>query len=130
MTRTTDTATLQQIRRLSRLMDTAIRIPGTRFRIGLDPIIGLIPGAGDLVTTGFSAYILILAMRFGLPSATVRRMVFNVALESILGSVPLIGDIFDAFFKANMRNLALLERHLQESQGSRTANGDRSEVNV
>ncbi|MGF1495421.1 MAG: DUF4112 domain-containing protein [Elainellaceae cyanobacterium] len=130
MTRTIDTATLQQIRRLSRLMDTAIRIPGTRFRIGLDPIIGLIPGAGDLVTTGFSAYILILAMRFGLPSSMLRRMVFNVALESVLGAVPLIGDIFDAFFKANMRNLALLERHLQESKGTQTPSGDRSEVNV
>lgn len=106
-------ATLNRIRKLSRLLDTAIKIPGTGFRIGLDPIIGLVPGAGDIVSTAFSAYIIYLAARFSLPREIVGRMVMNVALESVVGSVPLVGDLFDAFYKSNVRNLALLEKHLQ-----------------
>lgn len=105
--------TLNRIRKLSRLMDTAIRIPGIGFRIGLDPIIGLIPGAGDVVSTAFSAYIIFLAARFKLPAPVLYRMVFNSGLEAVVGSVPLIGDLFDAFYKSNIRNLALLEQHLQ-----------------
>lgn len=108
--------TLNRIRKLSRLMDTAIRIPGTGFRIGLDPIIGLVPGAGDLIDTAFSAYLIYLATRFNLPGSTLRSMVFNIALEGVVGSVPLIGDIFDAFYKSNIRNLKLLEEHLQTSE--------------
>lgn len=106
-------ATLNRIRSLSRLMDTAIRLPGIGIRIGLDPIIGLIPGAGDLVSTGFSAYILYLATRFHLPGWIIRRMVFNIGLEAVVGAVPLVGDLFDALYKSNVRNLALLEQHLQ-----------------
>lgn len=105
--------TLNRIRKLSHLMDTAIRIPGTKFRIGLDPIIGLIPGAGDLISTTFSAYIIYLAARFGLPSQDLRKMIFNIGLEAVVGSVPLIGDLFDAYYKSNIRNLAILEQHLQ-----------------
>jgi len=104
---------LNRIRRLSRLMDSSIRIPGIGFRIGLDPIIGLVPGAGDLISTAFSAYIIYLATRFGLPFSVIRLMVFNIALEAVVGTVPLIGDLFDAFYKSNIRNLALLEKYLQ-----------------
>ncbi|MGF1513274.1 MAG: DUF4112 domain-containing protein [Elainellaceae cyanobacterium] len=107
--------TLNRIRRFSRLMDTAIGIPGTKFRIGLDPIIGLLPGVGDLATTGLSVYVLVMAARFRLPMPLLRGMIFNVALEAVLGSIPVVGDVFDAFFKANIRNLAVLEQHLQES---------------
>lgn len=106
-------ATLNRIRKLSRLMDTAIRIPGTSFRFGLDPIIGLVPGAGDIVSTAFSAYIIFLAARFGLPREILTKMVFNVALEAVIGSVPLVGDLFDAAYKSNIRNLDLLEKQLQ-----------------
>jgi hypothetical protein len=109
-------ATLARIRKWSRLMDTAFRIPGTPFRVGWDPIIGLIPGAGDLVDTIVSAYLLFLAARFKLPAGVMGWMVFNIGLEAVLGTVPLIGDLFDAFFKSNIRNLALLEKHLQESE--------------
>lgn len=76
-------------------MDTAIRIPGTGFRFGLDPIIGLVPGAGDIVSTAFSAYIIFLATRFGLSREVLTQMIFNVALEAVVGSVPLVGDLFD-----------------------------------
>lgn len=113
-------ATLNRIRRLSRLMDTAIGIPGTRFRIGLDPIMGLIPGAGDLVSTSFSAYIIFLAARFKLPRQVLTQMIFNIALEAVVGSVPLVGDLFDAAYKSNIRNLNLLERHLQLAESEIT----------
>jgi hypothetical protein len=105
-------ATLNRIRKLSRLMDTAIRIPGTGFRIGLDPIIGLIPGGGDLISTAFSAYIIFLATRFGIPRQDLTKMLFNLALEAVVGTVPLVGDMFDAYYKSNIRNLAILEKHL------------------
>lgn len=109
-------ATLGRIRKWSRLMDTAFRIPGTPFRIGWDPIIGLIPGLGDLIDTAFSAYLLFLASQFGLPKNVLGWMVFNIGLEAIVGSIPLIGDVFDAFYKSNIRNLALLEQHLQVTE--------------
>ena len=105
-------ATLNRIRKLSRLMDTAIRIPGTGFRIGIDPIIGLIPGAGDLVSTAFSAYIIFLATRFDIPRQDLAKMIFNIGLEAVVGTVPLVGDLFDAYYKSNIRNLAILEQHL------------------
>lgn len=104
---------LKRIRKLSRLMDTAFGIPGTKFRIGLDPIIGLIPGAGDLVTSLFSAYLIYLATQFNVPSDALRKMLFNVGLEFVVGTVPLLGDIFDAFYKSNIRNLEILEQYLE-----------------
>ena len=109
-------ATLERIRKFSRLLDTAFRIPGTPFRVGWDPIIGLIPGLGDLIDTAFSAYLLFLAAKFGLPRNVFGWMVFNISVEAVVGTVPLIGDVFDAFFKSNIRNLALLEKHLQVAQ--------------
>lgn len=105
-------ATLNRIRKLSRLMDTSIGIPGTRFRFGLDPILGLVPGAGDLVSTAFSAYIIYLATRVGISNQDLRQMIFNVGLETVVGTVPLVGDLFDAVYKSNIRNLAILEKHL------------------
>jgi hypothetical protein len=93
-------------------MDTAFKIPGIRVKVGLDPIIGLIPGLGDIVATLISAYIIFLAARFRLPTNLLMRMVFNVGLETVVGSIPLLGDVFDAFYKSNIRNLALLETHL------------------
>ncbi|NEQ28667.1 MAG: DUF4112 domain-containing protein, partial [Microcoleus sp. SIO2G3] len=92
-------ATLNRIRKLSRLMDSSFRIPFTGFRFGLDPIIGLIPGAGDIVDTAFSAYLIYLATQFGLPGSTVQKMIFNIALEAVVGTVPVVGDLFDAYFK-------------------------------
>jgi hypothetical protein len=109
-------ATLNRIRKLSRLMDTAIGIPGTKFRIGLDPIIGLIPGAGDIISTGFSAYIIYLATRFGIPRQDLQRMILNIGLEAVVGTLPLVGDLFDAYYKSNIRNLAILEQHLQATE--------------
>ena len=104
--------TLKRIRKFSRLMDTAIGIPGTKFRIGLDPIIGLVPGAGDIISTIVSGYIIYLATRVGVSQNNLKKMIFNVGLEAVIGAVPLIGDVFDAFYKSNIRNLAILEEHI------------------
>lgn len=98
--------------RLTYYLDQFFRIPGTDIRFGIEPIIGfLLPGAGDALTALMSAYIVIASMRYGLPKIVVGRMVFNVAADYVLGSLPLIGDLFDFAFKANQKNLELLNRH-------------------
>lgn len=116
------TASLQRLRKLSRLLDNAIAIPGTNFRIGLDPILGLIPGAGDFVGTALSAYIVFEAARQGLPKAALGKMVFNILLEGVVGSIPVLGDWFDFVWKANAKNMELLEMHLGATQESKKAN--------
>jgi hypothetical protein len=109
-------ANLRRIRRIARLLDTAIGIPGTKFRIGLDPILGLIPGGGDLISAGISVYMIYLATRFGLAKEELGKMFLNVGIETLAGSVPIVGDLFDAYFKANIRNLEILERHLEKTE--------------
>ncbi len=109
---------LQKIRKIAKLLDTAIGIPGTKIRFGLDPILGLIPGGGDLISAGISAYMIYLATRFGLERAEVFKMIKNVAIETAVGSIPLAGDLFDAYFKGNMRNLEILEKHIEKNEAS------------
>ncbi|MBE9159841.1 DUF4112 domain-containing protein [Nodosilinea sp. LEGE 06152] len=104
---------LNRIRRISRLMDTAFKIPVLGLKVGWDPVLGLIPGLGDLIATAISAYVIVLAARFRLPRGILAQMVFNIGLEAVVGTVPLVGDLFDAFYKSNVRNLKLLEAHLQ-----------------
>jgi hypothetical protein len=111
-----------RLRALSRLMDSAFEIPGTGFRIGLDAIIGLVPGAGDMVGSIVSGYILLEAMRLGAPTSLLFRMFFNVVVDSLVGAVPGAGDVFDAFWKTNNRNMALLESHFSAPAASRKAN--------
>ena len=96
-------------------MDSSIRLPGG-FRIGWDGIIGLIPGIGDLIGLGVSTWIVLGAARLGAPKATLARMAGNVAIESLVGTVPILGDLFDFAFKANERNMRLLERHAREPE--------------
>jgi hypothetical protein len=99
------------LRRWAVLLDSAFRIPGTNIRFGLDAIIGLIPGIGDLSTPAFSALILLQAVRMRLPFVVLVRIVIFAAIDMLLGLVPVIGDLVDIGWKANLRNLALLERH-------------------
>ena len=94
-------------------MDNAIVLPGG-YRIGWDGIIGLIPGLGDVVGLAVSAWIVFGAARLGASKAILARMAGNVALETLLGSIPVLGDVFDFVFKANARNMRLLERHASE----------------
>jgi hypothetical protein len=99
-------------RELVRLLDSALRVPGTDFRVGLDALIGLIfPGGGDAVGAVPALLILGLALRHGVPPVIVLRMLLNIGLDALLGAVPLLGDLFDAAFRANEKNLALLEKH-------------------
>ena len=93
-------------------LDAGIRIPGTNLRFGLDPILGLIPGAGDAAGAVLAGWILVEAVRLGASRATILRIAGNVALDAGLGAVPVIGDVFDFAWKANLRNVALLEQHL------------------
>lgn len=105
---------LKRLDRLARLLDTSIGIPGTRWRFGLDPILGLVPGVGDLAGAALSGYIVYEAWRLGVPRAVLARMIANVAAETLLGTVPVAGDLFDAWWKANRRNVDLLCRHFGE----------------
>jgi hypothetical protein len=99
------------LRKIAELLDAAFVVPGTSYRIGLDPILGLIPGLGDVVSPLFTIAILWQARDLRLPRVVQVRMMFNVAIDALLGVVPVIGDLFDVAWKANLRNLALLERH-------------------
>ena len=99
-------------RRLSALLDSALRIPGTQLRIGLDPILGVIlPELGDALTAVLSLSLVTVAFRQRVPKWVLARMLTTIALDAILGAIPLVGDIFDFAFRANEKNLALIERH-------------------
>jgi hypothetical protein len=104
---------LKQLRFLSHWLDNAITIPGTSFRIGLDPIIGLFPAVGDYAGTILSSYIVLQAARLGVPKDKLTQMTFNIIVELLVGTVPVAGDLFDATWKANQQNLQLLEEHLE-----------------
>jgi hypothetical protein len=101
-------------RTLSRLLDRQFRVPGTSIRFGLDPILGLLPVGGDVIAALGSGYILYVAWRNGTPGALLGRMLANVAVDTVVGSVPVLGDLFDAGWKANARNVALLEEWMGE----------------
>lgn len=104
---------LQRVRRLARLLDTAVRIPIVGVRFGLDAILGLVPGAGDAVSAVLSGYPVLIAARHRLPPTVIVRMLGNIALDAIAGSLPLLGDLFDIGFKANIRNQRLIERYAE-----------------
>ena len=108
-----DTASrIQRVRVLAKLLDNSISVPGTRWKFGFDAIIGLIPVVGDMIGAVLSGYIVLEAARAEVPSFTLVRMLVNVGIDALLGSVPAVGDLFDAVWKANMKNVALLEHHL------------------
>ncbi len=104
---------LKRMRQLSQLLDGAIVIPGTKQRIGIDPILGLIPGGGDTVSAALSGYIIVEAARMGLPRQALMQMVMNLAVDTVVGSVPVLGDVFDVVSKANLRNMQIVESHVQ-----------------
>lgn len=103
-----------RVRTLTRILDSSIRVPGTGWTLGLDPILGLLPWAGDVAGAVLSGWLIWQSARLGAGPAVVARMLLNVAVETVVGVVPVIGDVFDATWKANTRNLALLERHLAD----------------
>ena len=105
---------LARLRWLAWLLDSSIEIPGTRFKIGLDALIGVIPGLGDVIGVLLSGYIVKEAAKLGVPRTTVARMALNVVIEGLVGMIPLAGDVFDAAWKANQRNVRLLEAHFAD----------------
>jgi Domain of unknown function (DUF4112) len=107
-------ATLRRLQRLSKAMDLAFRIPFTRIRFGADSILGLIPGAGDMIGLGISLYALSLAHKLGAPRGLMVKMLANSVIDAGLGTIPIIGDIFDMFFKSNTKNLKLLTDFLEK----------------
>jgi hypothetical protein len=111
---------IARLRRLAWLIDGAFRLPGSRFRFGLNSIIGLTPAAGDALLTAISLYIVYEARQLGLPAWKLARMLKNVAIEAAAGAVPVLGDLFDVAFKANLRNLAIIEEHFGVRPQSRT----------
>ncbi|WP_129777653.1 DUF4112 domain-containing protein [Peristeroidobacter soli] len=109
---------IKRLRALAWLMDNSIALPGG-FRIGLDAIIGLVPGLGDAFGALISAYIINEARSMGAPRSVLLRMMSNVMFDTVLGAVPFAGDLFDAAYKSNTRNLALLARYQLDPVGSR-----------
>ncbi|HKD56476.1 MAG TPA: DUF4112 domain-containing protein [Hyphomicrobiaceae bacterium] len=98
---------------LARLMDSQFVLPGTNVRIGLDPLVGLIPVVGDLISGLVSTYLIWEARRLGAPRRLIARMMANTLFDTAVGSVPVVGDAFDALFRSNMKNVALLRRHME-----------------
>jgi hypothetical protein len=115
-------ARLRRLETLAWLLDSSIVLPGG-FRVGLDPILGLLPGIGDAIGALVSAYIVNEARALGVPRTILIRMMGNVLLDTLVGSIPVAGDLFDAAFKANMRNMALLQRYHLDPIGSRRTSG-------
>jgi hypothetical protein len=113
-----DADPLQRARAVAHLLDEAVRIPGTDYRIGLDPLLGLLPVVGDAPAAAASAYVVATAAALGVPHTTLARMFLVVAVDAVVGSLPLVGDVFDAAFKANVRNVRLLEARLERPEAA------------
>ena len=120
---------LARITALTKLLDSAFLIPGLNRRVGLDAVIGLVPGIGDAVSTLLASYIIWEARQLGLPRWKIARMIGNVAVDTAIGAIPVAGDAFDLFFKANERNLRIVREHLKlaprEIEGTATRLDDR-----
>ena len=116
------TRRIDLLRRWSRLMDSAYRVPGTSIRFGWDPLVGLVPGVGDVATASFAVTILYHAYLLGVPRVVLLRMVLNILIDLAAGLVPIAGDVADVAWKSNSLNLALLERH--ERPGAKPTSGD------
>ena len=112
----TDLKSIARLRGLAKLMDAQFKIPGTNIRFGLDGLLGLIPGAGDLSTFAVSGYMVMILAQNGASGFVLARMVLNILIDAVFGSIPLLGDIFDVYFKANIRNIKLMEEHYVEGR--------------
>ncbi len=107
-------AALERLDWIANLMDSAVVVPGINVKVGLDSLIGLVPGIGDTVTTVISLWMVKEAHELGAPKHIIVRMIGNVALDGVVGAVPLLGDAFDVLFRANRRNMKLLREHFEK----------------
>lgn len=108
---------------MARIMDSKFRIPGTNYRFGLDPILGLVPVLGDAASAAISGGLILYMVRFGVSRKVVFKMLVNTALDATIGSIPVIGWVFDFFYKANNRNIRLLKEHYQEGKHKGSGTG-------
>lgn len=108
-------AALKRLQTVANLLDSAFVIPGTNQRVGIDAIIGLVPGIGDVLTTVLSSYIIWEARNLGVSRIALARMLTNLGIHASIGSIPLIGDAFDAFFRVNQRNMRILRSQLERA---------------
>ncbi|MEO6612227.1 MAG: DUF4112 domain-containing protein [Chitinophagaceae bacterium] len=115
-THTKEQPGLRKFKALAKLMDSQFRIPGTTIRFGFDALIGLVPGAGDFASFLISCYMISIAMNNGASGFVLARMMVNIIIDALVGAVPILGDIFDVVFKANQRNLKLIEEHYTEGK--------------
>lgn len=106
---------LHAAKRIAHLLDSAFAIPGTRHRVGLDAILGLLPVGGDIIGLLLSLYILYLARQMGMPKRYLVLMGFNIGVDMIIGAIPLIGDLADIGWKANLRNVRLMEQYVEKA---------------
>jgi hypothetical protein len=111
MARTRTAAAASDVEALAWLLDNSIPIPGTGRRIGLDSVVGLVPGLGDVLSGGIGLFVVLRGAQLGVPGIVLARMLVNVAVDFAIGAIPILGDAFDLWFKANMRNVALIRRH-------------------
>ena len=111
---------LVALRKFARIMDEAFPLPGTNIRVGLDAVIGLIPGIGDVVGGVLSTWIVVGALRHRVPARIIARMVLNICVDLLFGAVPVAGDVFDFLFEENMRNMRLLELHRDRTRPPRS----------
>jgi hypothetical protein len=119
----TEVVRIERIRQAARVLDSAIPIPGTKYSFGIDAVIGLVPGLGDAVGVLFASVILFQAFRLGASKRLLTRMLYNVGVDGLLGAIPLLGDWHDVVWKANVKNVDLLERHLQQPDETARASG-------
>ena len=110
---------IERVRALARLLDSAVTIPGTKIRFGADSIVGLIPGVGDVAGAVLSGYIVLVATQLGASAPVVTRMLLNIGVDTVVGSIPVLGDVFDVAWRSNQKNVALLESHLADSAATR-----------
>ena len=108
--------TLAQLRQWARWLDTVFRIPGTQIRFGIDPLLSLIPGLGDLTSPAFTLLLLVQGLYLRVPRIVMMRMILNAFIDALLGVIPVAGNVADVFWRANTTNLALLERHARPGQ--------------
>ena len=109
-----DRAAIKRIQFVAYVLDEGVRVPGIGYRIGIDPLVGILPGAGDVLTGGISLYVVVEAARLGVSYTTLLKMIANISLDVVAGTVPVVGDLFDVVWKANTRNFELVLEALTE----------------
>ena len=111
-----NTPDLKWVNKITHLMDSKFRVPGTQFRFGIDPILGLVPGLGDATSLAVSGSLIYYMAKFGASKKLVYMMIGNVVLDATIGSIPILGNIFDFTYKANERNIRMLRRYHEEGK--------------